>query len=157
MKLQKKWMLIVSLFIILFMYGCGNSNSESATGGAVVEQKAATSGDVTEIPISEITSQAKFYSFDYNGVKINYFIIKGSDGKIRTAFDACDICGGRKGYRQERNDMVCNNCGRHFNIDPIGTKNLGGGCWPSYLSHEIKEGKIIIQKQKLEGGKRFFI
>lgn len=157
MKIRKKWMLIVALFTLLFVYGCGNSKTEYVTGGTVLEQKTAISKGFIEIPLSEITSKARFFNYDSKGVKINYFVVKGSDGEIRTAFDACDVCGGRKGYRQQGNDMVCNNCGRHFNIDQIGTKNLGGGCWPSYLKHETKDGKIIIQKQDIEKGRRFFI
>lgn len=154
MVIQKKLLFILMLISALALYGCKGSENTAITGNTI---KTVISADTVEIPVSEITSKAKFYSFDYNGIKINYFVVKGSDNKIRTAFDACDVCGGRKGYRQEGNDMVCNNCGRHFDIDSIGTKNRGGGCWPSYLSHEIEDGKIIIQKQELEKGRRFFL
>jgi hypothetical protein len=41
--------------------------------------------------------------------------MKSADGVIRAAYDACDVCyRERKGYHQEGDDMVCNNCGRHF-------------------------------------------
>jgi len=135
---------------IIIISGCIGGDT---TGNVVSGQ---SESGVMEIPVSEISSQAKFYSYESGGKKINFFVVKGSDGEVRTAFDACDICGGKKGYRQQRNDMTCVNCGRHFNIDDIGSKNQGGGCWPSYLSHRIEDGNIIIEKSELAaGGWRF--
>ena len=149
MKIKIVYGLMLILMTIAVISGC--KSSDSPTGNSIVSE------DVVEIAVSEISSTAKFYSFDSNGIKINYFIVKGSDGEIRTAFDACDVCGGRKGYRQQGNDMICNNCGRYFDIDSIGTMNKGGGCWPSYLRHEIKGDNIVIQKSELSTGRRFFI
>ena len=95
----------------------------------------------------------KKYSFDTNGVTVKYLVVKGLDGKIRTAFDACDVCGGDKGYRQEGNDVVCNNCGRHFDIGDLGTSNTaGGGCWPSFLTHTVEGDYILISKAELAAG-----
>tara|TARA_Y100000310_G_scaffold312690_1_gene360249 strand:- start:522 stop:803 length:282 start_codon:yes stop_codon:yes gene_type:complete len=84
-----------------------------------------------------------------NGIKVKFFAVKGSDGNVRTAFDAC---GGYKGYKQQGNDIVCNNCGRVFSINGLGTKNKGHGCWPSYLSHKFKNGQIIINTAELNAG-----
>ena len=114
------------------------------------------SSEFVSIPVSEVSSKMKKYSFDADGVKVTYFAVKGSDGKIRTAFDACDVCGGYKGYFQRGSDIVCLNCGRNFRIDGLGTQNKGYGCWPSYLSHNIEGGNILINKKELlEGAHRF--
>ena len=41
---------------------------------------------------------------------IGYFILKSTDGVIRAAFDACDVCWrAGKGYYQEGSSMVCLN------------------------------------------------
>ncbi|MBD3203920.1 DUF2318 domain-containing protein, partial [Candidatus Woesearchaeota archaeon] len=93
---------------------------------------------------------------EHEGTMIKYFAVRAQDGNIRTAFDACDVCGGHKGYRQNGNDVICNNCGRNFRIESIGEKNQGGGCWPSYLEHEIKNGNILIKKSDLESGRYMF-
>jgi len=71
-------------------------------------------------------------------VNVKYFVVEAEDGSVKTAFDACDVCyRSRKGYRQEGDDMICNNCGNHYPISGLGTKNLrGGGCWPGYLPNE---------------------
>lgn len=140
---MKKTITIIILVLTLFIAGC--SSNEVTTN--------AVAGDnFVKIPLSEISSEAKHYSYDTNGVKVNYFVALGSDGNVRTAFDACDVCGGYKGYRQEGTDMVCNNCGRAFSIDSIGTKNRGGGCWPSYLSHKIEGDYVLISESEIEKG-----
>ena len=106
-------------------------------------------GESITIPLNEISEKAKFYEVD--GVK--FFAIK-TRGEIKTAFDACDVCyGSEKGYRQEGDYMVCNNCGNKYAISGLGTKNLrGGGCWPGYLPSEVEGENLIIKKSELDKG-----
>jgi len=111
-------------------------------------------GNLIKIPLSEISEKASFY--EYGGIK--YFVVKASDSSIKTAFDACDVCyRSGKGYRQEGNDMICNNCGNYYPISGLGTENLaGGGCWPGYLPSEVERENLIIKKSDIEkGGYRF--
>ncbi len=140
---MKNKIILGMLFIMFLVSSCDSSN----TTGAV-----SYGGEFVKIPLSEISDSAKFYSHEYNGKQINYFAVRGSDGEIRTAFDACDICGGSKGYRQSGTDMICNNCGRVFSIDDLGTKNIGGGCWPSYLSHKVEGKDLLISLEEIEQG-----
>jgi len=149
-----------SLFILitltaLFLASC--TDTKTPTGNAICT----TDGDCgalesddeyVKIPLSEISSNMKKYSYTTNGIKVNYFVVEGSDGKIRTAFDACDVCGGYKGYSQRGGDVVCNNCGNVFKIDSIGTKNKPGGCWPSFLSNKIEGDNILIKKSEIADG-----
>ena len=121
--------------------------SSSPTGGAIAENDGYVS-----IPLADLSTELTKHSYEVNGVEINYFVGLGSDGEIRTAFDACDVCGGEKGYYQRGDDLVCINCGRVFSIDSLGTSNLGGGCWPSYLSHEIEGDYVLIPEAELIAG-----
>ena len=84
-----------------------------------------------QIPLSEITENAKWYEYDSNGLTIRFFAVKASDGSIKTGFDACDVCySSKKGYSQDGDYMVCNNCGNRYPIDGLGTENKRpGGCW----------------------------
>jgi uncharacterized membrane protein len=133
---------LAAVAVLLFLVGsAGNS-----TGASV----AATEYGTVEIPLSEISETAEFYTLDVDGVRVKYFVVKGSDGVVRTAFDACDVCGGYRGYQQIGNDMKCITCSRFFNIDDLGTKNIpGGGCWPSYLSHGIVGDNVVIDEAEL--------
>ena len=125
--------------------GSGASGTGGSGSGTAVE-------NVFRIPVSGITTQAKVYSEKFGLKEVKFFAVKGSDGKVHVAFDACDVCGGRYGYRQEGDDMVCNKCGKHFKINEIGTQNTPGGCSPSYLSYEIKGNDVVISGAELGKG-----
>jgi uncharacterized membrane protein len=149
-------LLMLGVLAVVVVSGCtsggtGNAVATSTDTGSSVNGVIETA-DSYKIPISSISTTASFYSHNAGGKDVNYFVVSGTDGNPRTAFDACDVCGGRKGYRQSGNDMICNNCGRFFNIDSIGTKNRGGGCWPSYLTHEIDGEYIVIKKSEIAAG-----
>ncbi len=99
---------------------------------------------------------ARFYSYPAdNGVTIKYFVVKSSDGVIRAAFDACDVCfQAGKGYEQKGDFMVCKNCGRRF--ASVRVNLVEGGCNPAPLKREVRGVKLIIQVKDILEGKRFF-
>jgi len=119
--------------------GCSNNG---VTGGVAVEE-------VIKIPVSELTDQIQKFDYDVDGAAVTYFAVLGMDGEVRTAFDACDVCGGKKGYNQQGFNVVCKNCGQRFLINDLGTKNAPGGCWPSNLDHTIEEGQVVIKTADL--------
>jgi uncharacterized membrane protein len=124
------------------------------TTGNVVAAEMIDSGNVIKIPLAGITKTAEF--LDYDGIE--FFIVRAKDGSVKTAFNACDVCyRSKKGYRQEGDDMVCNNCGNHYRISGLGTANLkGGGCWPGYLEATIEGDYMVIAKSSLEAGRYRF-
>lgn len=146
-------LVVVVSITIIFVINDTN-NVEIDKSGSIQPPPPQTDTEV-KIPLSEITTSAKFYSYDANGITVKYFALKGSDGDVRVAFDACDVCyGAKKGYTQAGNDMQCINCGNRYSIDGLGTENIGGGCWPSYLPIEVKEDSVYIKISDLEA-KRF--
>ena len=159
----KKIMLGLMLLTVIIIVGCSDSGSEGTSGsettgaavseveGSGAEESIVENDDVINIPLNEITSTLKKYEYNAKGVTVRYFAVLGSDGKVRTAFDACDVCGGY-GYTQQGNDIACKKCGKVFSIDGLGTKNKGYGCWPSFLSHTVDNENIIINKKELEAG-----
>jgi uncharacterized membrane protein len=107
------------------------------------------------IPLAGISDEAEFFEYDSNGVGVRFFTVLGSDGEIRVALDACDVCyNAKKGYRQVGDDMQCINCGNIYSIDGLGTENIGGGCWPSFVPIEINGDNVYIKITELEE-KRF--
>lgn len=167
---MKKILLITILFAITaLILGCSNEINDptSITGNTIIADTGSNFQDnnnptitpteeIIEIPLSGITRTVKFFEYNDNGITIRYFAVLGSDGNVRTAFDACDVCGGYKGYEQRETDIVCKNCGRAFLIDGLGTKNTGYGCWPSYLSHKTKDNKIIISVDEIKKARAKF-
>ena len=82
-------------------------------------------------------------------------MVKSSDGIIRAAFDACDVCfASKKGYSQDGDFMVCNNCGRRFHSSRINV--VKGGCNPAPLSREVAGEHLVITVADVIPGSRFF-
>ncbi|MBF0510223.1 MAG: DUF2318 domain-containing protein [Deltaproteobacteria bacterium] len=100
--------------------------------------------------------KAKFFEYKTpDGLVIKYFVIKSSDGVIRAAFDACDVCWpAGKGYYQEGNDMVCRNCGRHFPSTKV--NDVTGGCNPSALHRQVVGSDVVITINDILSGKKYF-
>jgi len=90
-----------------------------------------------------------------DGIIIRYFILKSSDGVIRAAFDACDVCWlENKGYTQKGDFVVCNNCGKRFPSARI--NEVLGGCNPAPLKRKMENGNVIIQVADILEGKKYF-
>lgn len=99
--------------------------------------------------------RAKYFQYRYGNMAIKYFILKSSDGVIRAAFDACDVCWpAGKGYYQEGDYMVCRNCGRRFASRLVNV--VQGGCNPAPLKRKIVEGRVVITIQDIVNGAGYF-
>ena len=95
--------------------------------------------------------------FEYNGPagKIKYFILKSSDGIIRAAFDACDVCWrAGKGYYQVGDYMICRNCGQKF--ASVKVNEVKGGCNPSPLTRSVEGGNVVIRINDILEGSQYF-
>ena len=131
------------------------TSSRDDSGAQAATTTAAAAGDV-KIALAEVgDGKAHFYSYDAGGIQVKYFVLKSSDGVVRAAFDACDVCfANKKGYHQEGDEMVCNNCGRRFPSTKINV--LEGGCNPSPLDRTEKGGNLVIATSDIEAGAKYF-
>lgn len=144
----------VVIAILFLTKGFGLFNAGEISGSAISNSETNIEGEV-RIPLFEITREAKWMDYNANGIIIKYFVVKADDESIKTAFDACDVCyKAKKGYRQEGSYMKCNNCGKTFLINNLGTENKNpGGCWPGYLPSSVEGDELVIKKVDLEKGK----
>jgi uncharacterized membrane protein len=127
------------------------SPTEIAKAAGVV-----STGEVLKIPLTALDSgKALFLAAELDGRQFHYFAMRSSDGAYRAAFDACDVCfRANRGYRQEGDLMVCNQCGQAF----PGTKinEVKGGCNPVPLARQVMGRYLVIQKADLAAGARYF-
>lgn len=165
----------VALFAMggLMLLGVGQSgtpvapNSVAASGAnAAGEATRRASGEFTTVepkdglialPVADFADgKAKFYTLDTGVKEIDFFVLRSSDGVIRAAFDSCDVCyAARKGYQQQGDEMVCNNCGQRFPSDKI--NEVKGGCNPAPLTREVQDDTLIIRASDVIGeGDRYF-
>ncbi len=131
-----------------------SSDSTAGTSQSSSEIKSlkAQNGQVS-LDASEISDAAKFYSFNSDNADIKFFVLKSSDGKIRAAFDACQVCYSRKlGYEQDGDQMICKNCGNIFPAIKISEEK--GGCNPVPISNDLKieNDKITLNVADIETG-----
>ncbi len=99
--------------------------------------------------------KAKFYRFKGQSGPIDFFVVRSHDGVIRSAFDTCDVCyKALKGYRQEGDDMVCNNCDQRFKTDMVNV--VKGGCNPAPLKRQRAGEAVVIAANDIEAGAWYF-
>jgi uncharacterized membrane protein len=141
---------LVAVIAVAALVLMNRGGGETATATA-----AAPSGDVT-IPISQVKDgKAHFYSFDAGGTTVKYFVLADQNGKVRAALDACEVCfAQKKGYHQEGDTMVCNNCGKVFPSDQINV--ITGGCNPIPLDKTVSGGQLTITTDSLTQGAQYF-
>ncbi len=160
---KSKAPMIITLIVAAALAGGGLyflGGKKEAGPVAATAARATQSTGATEFtyPLSDFDDgTAKYYSYKSpQGLDIRYFIMKSSDGVIRAAFDACDTCwAAAKGYRQEGDNMVCNNCGLRFASVKI--NEVKGGCNPSPLTRTRRGSQVVIKvKDIIEQGSFYF-
>lgn len=128
----------------------GGERAAAVAGGLKV------TGEEVSLPVSELSGKARFYEYKTaSGKTVRFFAMKSSDGVYRAALDACDVCfASKKGYRQEGDDMVCNNCGNHFHSAQI--NEVKGGCNPVGLERKVAGDRLSLDAKELEAGASYF-
>jgi uncharacterized membrane protein len=112
---------------------------------------------VVSYPVKDFADgKARFYEYKADSnIKIKYFILRSSDGMIRAAFDACDVCWPEgKGYFQQGDFMVCRNCGRKF--ASVRVNEVKGGCNPAPLNRQLVGDALLIKVADILEGKGYF-
>ena len=91
----------------------------------------------------------KFYTYHYQGKKINFFVCRVQD-KVLSFLDACASCYTRKlGYRYDEGKVICRDCNMKFSMYQL-EKGLGS-CYPIKIEGRVENGKYFIPVATLEG------
>jgi len=126
-------------------------------GPGIETPSVVASTDTVSYPVATFEGgKARHYQLKTGeGTPIKFFILKSSDGVIRAAFDACDVCWkAGLGYYQEGDFMVCRNCGQRF--ASVKVNEVRGGCNPSPLNREIVGDQLVIKVKDILDGKKYF-
>jgi uncharacterized membrane protein len=131
-----------------------NQGAQVQSATAVAPSAAGSTSVAFPLSLFE-DGKARHFEHTDGEFTIRYFILKSSDGVLRAAFDACDVCWpAGKGYYQEGDYMVCRNCGRRF--ASVRVNEVKGGCNPAPLNRIVQNGKLVIQVQDILEGKQYF-
>ncbi|RMG53747.1 MAG: DUF2318 domain-containing protein [Acidobacteria bacterium] len=108
---------------------------------------------LVKIPLAEIDDGALHrWGYHAGDTIVRFLTMKTPDGRIGTAFDACQICGDY-GYVQEGRTIVCLNCAADIHPSTIGRS---GGCNPIPLPSHVEDGALVIAVSDLRKGEALF-
>ncbi len=141
---------LAALGIFVLVFALSEKNSD---GGSGLVQG---SNNVVTIPLAQLNNgKAHFFRYSSGERDIKFFVLRSSDGVIRAAFDTCDVCyPEKKGYRQEGDFMVCNNCNNKFRSTNINV--LKGGCNPVPLDRTVVGNNLVIKVADIKKGEFYF-
>jgi len=155
---------LIFIFVVVIVAGyylvtasdSGFNSNLDTTPQPVNQAPPPTAKNEVRIPLVDVNDgKAHYYSYDSDGITIRYFVLKSSDGVTRAAFDACDVCyDAKRGYRQEGDNMVCNNCGQRFASVKINEEK--GGCNPAPLDRTVDGSDLVIKLDDIEAGRWYF-
>jgi len=92
---------------------------------------------------------------DDAGKKLRFVLARGTDGKMRSVFDACRQCFTfHRGYQVVGGELICRICGNHYRIDRMAEGKAS--CVPASLPHEDASGTVRIRTADLQAGHAFF-
>ena len=132
-------------FLLLFaIAGCSPSTAGTdktqATPSQTTDTQAAAPNDGKDlvIPVGDVSQKALFVPVEVEGVKLEVIAVKAPDGSIRTAFNTCQVCydSGKGYYKQEGDELVCQNCGNRFGMGDVEVTK--GGCNPVPIPEDYK-------------------
>jgi uncharacterized membrane protein len=108
------------------------------------------------IPLATLQDgKAHFFSLGTGERTVRFFALRKSDGSIGVALDACNACYRAKlGYRQNGDQVICNNCGMAFRHEDIGI--VTGGCNPIPVVHTVADNAVVVKAEQLEQGRKYF-
>jgi uncharacterized membrane protein len=132
--------LLLLLILPFSLLACTTASSDASGPTAIT----ATNGELL-IPLAAVSDgKAHHYKVKADdGTMVTFFVLKSKDGVLRAAIDACDVCyKAGKGYYQEGDFMVCENCGQRFASNRINV--IKGGCNPAPLDRTVNGDKLVI-------------
>ena len=148
---------IVSIVVVFVISFCVLITSDGHAFSIFGQYKSVSAvGDEVRIPVKDIDDgKAHYFVYKDGETEIKFFVIKSSDGVLRAAFDACDVCFlEKKGYSQDGEFMICDNCGMKFHSSQINV--VEGGCNPAPLYREMIGENLVIKIGDILPGSRFF-
>ena len=143
---MKKILFILVLLISVFgITSCSNDdgNKEVKTNNRVVMATLDEDGNIV-IKKEQISETATFISYNADGIIVSFIAVRGTDGRVRIAFNTCQSCSPSPSayFVQIGEYFECQNCGNRFHVDKIGEES--GGCNPAPVEEKEEDDETII-------------
>lgn len=132
--------------VAAFLTLSSTSNCTSVAGNVEVSVK---------VSAMKPGSAQMFCYNDAAGKKLRFVLARGTDGKVRSVFDACRQCFTyHRGYQVAAGELICRVCGNHYRIERMAEGKAS--CVPASLPHEDVSGTVRIKTADLRSGAALF-
>lgn len=147
---------VMPALMLVFVLTIGVAGNAHALFGFGKYTTVEAQDGVVTIPVADVDDgKAHHFVFKKGNNEVKFFLLKSNDGVIRAAFDACDVCfREKKGYDQDGEFMICNNCGMRFHSSRI--NEVKGGCNPSPLKRTYDDTTVTIKVRDIMSGRGYF-
>lgn len=103
---------------------------------------------IVAIPLNALRDQVSFFELEIDGTTVRFIVTARRDGPS-VYRDACDKCAhARRGYRSEEGRLICNQCGKRFEI--LGDWQ-GNECAPPVVPSRVHAAALVIAANALQG------
>ncbi len=144
---MKKIFLILTISLFL-LTSCSNSKDSNNDNKKVVKADLDNLGNIV-IKEKDITDEATYISYKYDGVVIGLIAVKNSSGDDIVLVNTCASCGGSPNayFIMKDGKLECQNCHTLFDIDDLDNIE-SDGCNPIKVNNIKKVGSNIIVNPK---------
>lgn len=132
MKLVRRMCLMIMIFAALTGCGAGRTESDSEVPETKQDEavESISENGSLSIAMDDLSETVQFYPIELDGISMEVMAAKDETGELHLAYNTCQVCysSGNGYYKQENDQLVCQNCGNRFNVDQLGQES--GGCNP---------------------------
>ena len=142
--------LVVTLMSV-WLTACAKEENSGDTYEKYTRIAASTDG-IVAIPTDGITSAARFFNYDANGVTVQLVALRDKENGVHIAFNTCQSCSPspKAYYTQSGNVLKCANCGFTFEPEEVGITQGGCNPWP-IVGVAVGEAEITLPVSSIEG------
>ena len=143
---EKRGLRVAAALSTLILAVLGASFFRSESGRRLTPAAAvALSGGEIRIPAAGVSDgHLHRFTAEIGGHATRFLVIR-SGKELKTAFDACQICGSI-GYNEVGGNVVCLHCDANMNVPTIGKP---GGCNPIPLASRVEGDTLVIREADL--------
>ncbi|MHB8382647.1 MAG: Fe-S-containing protein [Candidatus Binataceae bacterium] len=92
---------------------------------------------------------------DSAGRRLRFILARGSDGKVRSVFDACRQCFTyHRGFKISNGELICRVCGNRYPMNHMPEGKAS--CVPASLPHQDAGATVTIRTSDLDSGHYLF-
>lgn len=100
--------------------------------------------------------EVHFYTYRYQGKRVNFLVRTDGTGQLKTHLDACYGCYRyRRGFLVEGKYLVCRACRFEYSIEDE-VWDYKGACAPISIHSALDGDDLIIERSHLERAARYF-